>query len=269
MKLIALCLGACLSVVCLAANASSTTYVRYQHLGKIGYGKLVEDSIYPLKGDIFSDSSLSSRKMSVRDVNLLLPTKPEKVFVVQAQKQLGETQANDYQFSFKLPSALISKGVPIQIPTDAKNIEYSSSLVVVIGKQSKNIDTKQASAAIFGLTVGGDLTEPNWLQHDAHSLRAKSADGFAPIANEIVRGLDFTQIHVSSKINGKAINDDALAEMTYSPAEVVSELSQYFTLKPGDLIYIDLPTHTVEVKDNDVVSVSLNGIVKVENKIMF
>ncbi|WP_447469559.1 fumarylacetoacetate hydrolase family protein [Vibrio harveyi] len=269
MKLIALCLGVCLGVVSLTANAASTTYVRYQHLGKISYGKLVEDSIYPLKGDIFSDSSLSPRQVSVDDVSLLLPTKPEKVFIVQAKKQADKAKKSDCQFFFKLPSALISTGAPIQVPSDADNIEYSSSLVVVIGKQSKNIDTKQASAAIFGLTVGGDLTETNWLQHDAHSLRAKSADGFAPIANEIVRGLDFTQIHVSSQINGKAINNDAFAEITYSPAEIVSELSQYFTLKPGDLIYIDLPTHTVEVKDNDVISVSLNGIIKVENKIMF
>ncbi len=75
MKLIALCLGVCLSVVSLTANAASTTYVRYQHLGKINYGKLVEDSIYPLKGDIFSDSSLSPRQVSVDDVSLLLPTR--------------------------------------------------------------------------------------------------------------------------------------------------------------------------------------------------
>ncbi|MCW8335271.1 fumarylacetoacetate hydrolase family protein [Vibrio paucivorans] len=260
-----------LSATSFYALADTTHYIRYSHLGKVSYGKLVNDTIYPLEGDVFTNSALSSRTLTLSQVEVLLPTQPEKVFAVGMNFASHMSSPSDQAppLFLKLPSSLILSGSPINVPQGASNVHFEGELVIVIGKTVRNIPESEAESAIFGVTVGNDITERNWQGSDLQWMRAKATDGFGPIGKTIVRGVDYNNVLLTTRLNGKVVQQENTRNMIHSPAKVVSYLSQYFTLKPGDLIFMGTPGRTQALKDKDVVSVSIDGIGEVSNQVRF
>jgi len=253
------------------AFAEITHYVRYQHLGKVSYGKLVQDKIYPLSGDLFSSPALSTQTIDLDSVTLLVPTKPEKVFAVGMNfaSHLASPSDQDPPIFLKLPSSLALSGVPINVPQGATNVHYEGELVLVIGKTLKNASEKEAKEGIFGVTVGNDITERNWQGSDLQWVRAKGSDRFGPIGSSIAVGVDYNNVELTTHLNGQVVQQENTRNMIHSPVKVVSYLSKHFTLKPGDLIYMGTPGRTTAMKDGDVVSVSVEGVGDVKNVVRF
>ena len=98
-------------------------------------------------------------------------------------------------------------------------------------------------------------------------MRSKASDGFGPIASIIAIGVDYNNLLLTTKLNGKIVQQENTKYMIHKPAKVVSYLSQYFTLMPGDLIYMGTPGRTQKLNDKDVVSVEIEKIGKVTNTI--
>ncbi|KOO16669.1 fumarylacetoacetate hydrolase [Vibrio xuii] len=253
------------------AYAEITHYVRYQHLGKVSYGKLVEDKIYPLQGDLFSSTAISSHTINLSAVTLLVPTKPEKVFAVGMNyaSHLASPANQPPPIFSKLPSSLTLSGAPINVPQGATNVHFEGELVIVIGKTVKNASEQEAKQAIFGVTVGNDITERNWQSRDLQWIRAKGSDRFGPIGSSIAVGVDYNNVELTTRLNGQVVQQENTRNMIHSPIKVISYLSKHFTLKPGDLIYIGTPGQTKAMKDGDVVEVSIEGVGSVENVVRF
>lgn len=249
--------------------ANPQQFVRYEYQNEIKYGQLVGDDIHPIVGDIFATFSISPDKVSMNSVKLLLPTKPEKVFAVGMNFASHLASASDAPppLFLKLPSSLILSGKQIQAPRDARNLHFEGELVLVIGKQARNISEEQADDVIFGVTVGNDLTERTWQGRDLQWMRSKASDGFGPIAATIARGVDYENVLLTTRLNGKVVQQENTRFMIHSTRKVVSYLSRYFTLKPGDLIFMGTPGRTRALKDKDVVSVSIEGVGEVKNEI--
>lgn len=251
----------------LAVNANTEQFVRYQFQNTIQYGQLIGQDIYPIEGDIFNQFTVTKEKLSVDKVDLLLPTVPEKVFAVGMNfaSHLSSPSDAPPPLFLKLPSSLIVSGETVNVPNDAKNLHFEGELVLVIGKEAKNITESQAKDVIFGVTVGNDLTERSWQGRDLQWMRSKASDGFGPIASTITRGVDYNNSLLTTRLNGKVVQQENTRFMIHSTGKVVSYLSQYFTLKPGDLIFMGTPGRTQALKDNDRVSVTIDGVGKVEN----
>jgi 2-keto-4-pentenoate hydratase/2-oxohepta-3-ene-1,7-dioic acid hydratase in catechol pathway len=253
----------------LAANANAEQFVRYQFNNQIHYGQLIGQDIYPIEGELFNQFTITKDKLSLDKVNLLLPTVPEKVFAVGMNfaSHLSSPSDAPPPLFLKLPSSLIVSGETVNVPSDARNLHFEGELVLVIGKEAKNITESQAKEVIFGVTVGNDLTERSWQGQDLQWMRSKASDGFGPIAATITRGVDYNNILLTTRLNGKVVQQENTQFMIHSTNKVVSYLSQYFTLKPGDLIFMGTPGRTQALKDSDVVSVTIDGVGKVENMI--
>ena len=138
---------------------------------------------------------------------------------------------------------------------------------MVIGKKAKDIKQEDAHKYIFGVTVGNDLTERNWQSSDLQWMRAKASDGFAPISSKITIGTDYNNLLLTTKLNGKIVQQENTKYMIHKPSKVVSYLSRYFTLMPGDLIYMGTPGRTQKLSNEDIVSVTIENIGTVRNKI--
>lgn len=169
----------------------------------------------------------------------------------------------------KLPSSLILTGEVIQMPPKAKNVHFEGELVVVIGKELSRANEEEAEQAIFGVTVGNDITERSWQGTDLQWLRAKASDGFGPIGNTIVRGIDYNKVQLTTRVNGEVVQQESTSFMIHKPRKVVSYLSHYFTLKPGDLIFMGTPGRTFALSDRDKVSVTIEGVGTVVNEVRF
>jgi 2-keto-4-pentenoate hydratase/2-oxohepta-3-ene-1,7-dioic acid hydratase in catechol pathway len=167
----------------------------------------------------------------------------------------------------KLPTSLIPSGEDILLPDDTTNVHFEGELVLVIGKETKNISEADADSAIFGVLVGNDLTERSWQSRDLQWMRAKASDGFGPVSTRITTGLDYNSLQLTTRLNGKVVQDENTELMIHSPAKVVSYLSKYFTLLPGDLIFMGTPDQTQALKNGDVVSVTIDQVGTLENTI--
>tara|TARA_R110001583_G_scaffold28426_3_gene100894 strand:+ start:7122 stop:7961 length:840 start_codon:yes stop_codon:yes gene_type:complete len=251
------------------AHATPQYFAKFEYQHKISYGQIVGETIQPLSGEIFSKLTPYGTPIALSEVKLLLPTQPEKVFAVGMNFASHLSSPSDLPppLFLKLPSSLITSGEDIQLPMDARNVHFEGELVLIIGKTVKNISEQEAHSAIFGVTVGNDLTERSWQGSDLQWMRSKAADGFGPIGSVIATGVDYNNVLLTTKLNGKIVQQENTRYMIHKPAKVVSYLSRYFTLKPGDLIFMGTPGRTQALSNGDEVSVSIDKVDTVVNRI--
>ena len=267
---IAACVALCGVLVGLApAQAEPIAFVRYEHAGDVRHGVLDGQSIAELHGGLFPLSAKTGRQVPLADVRLLPPTNAGKVFAVGMNfaSHFASSSRRPPPVFLKLPSSLIGHGRQITFPPDATNVHFEGELVLVIGKRAKNIPEAEASRYIFGVTAGNDLTERTWQRRDLQWLRAKASDGFGPVGPAVVSGLDYNQMVLTTRLNGRIVQRESTRNMIHKPDKVVSYLSRYFTLEPGDLIFMGTPGRTRALKDKDVVSVTIDGIGTLTNTI--
>ncbi|MGD2154572.1 MAG: fumarylacetoacetate hydrolase family protein, partial [Gemmatimonadales bacterium] len=165
-----------------------TRYVRYAHRGRVSYGVLEGETVRGLTGDIFAGSGEITGELALSEVRLLVPCALSKVIAVglNYRSHLKGRPEPEYPGLFAvLPSAVVGPEDEIVIPPDAGDVHYEGELVVVIGKQAKNVSAADASDFVFGVTAGNDVSERNWQRSDLQWVRAKASDSFAPVGPAI------------------------------------------------------------------------------------
>ena len=249
---------------------SQERYVRFNHDGEAKYGVLSGDSVKVLSGGLFPVSEVTDESVKLSEISFLPPTRAGKVFAVGMNfaSHLASQASGPPPLFLKLPTSLIGHEQEIQLPEDAKNVHFEGELVLVIGKLAKNVPESQAEDYIFGVTAGNDLTERGWQGRDLQWLRAKAADGFGPVGPYVATGLDYNDLLLTTRVNNEVVQEESTKNMIHSPAKVVSYLSRYFTLEPGDLIFMGTPGRTRALENGEVVSVTIEGIGKLSNKIV-
>lgn len=267
-------LAAVFMVAVLAAPAcaqpSVTRYVRFEHEGSIAYGIWEGETIRALDGSPFADGAPTGRTVSMSDVRLLPPTEPSKVIAVglNYQSHLGDRQASSYPGLFaKYPTSLVGHGAAIEKPADAENLHYEGELVVVIGRRAQNVSAADASEYIFGVTAGNDVSERNWQSADLQWLRAKASDTFGPVGPAVATGLDYNNLLVQTRLNGDVVQSERTADLIFDVDEIVSYISRYVTLEPGDLIFTGTPGSTAAMNPGDVVEVEVEGVGVLRNTV--
>lgn len=147
----------------------------------------------------------------------------------------------------KVPTALRGPDDDIVLPKVSTQVDYEAELVVVIGNRVRHADEAQAAAAIFGYTVGHDVSARDWQigKPGKQYFLGKSFDSFAPIgpAISLASAVDNPmKLRIQSRINGQIMQDSNTAELIFSPAFLVSYISQVMTLDVGDVIFTGTPS---------------------------
>ncbi len=251
-------------------SAQTAQFVRYQHDGADRFGLLRDDSIYEQSGDMFGEMQSTGETIALDEALLLPPSDASKVFAVGmnfASHSASESDAPPPLF-LKLPTSLAGDRSDVLLPPDADNVHFEGELVLVIGKEAKDVTEAEAPSYVFGITAGNDLTERSWQGRDLQWMRAKAADGFGPVGPVVAQGLDYNDVLLTTRLNGEVVQQESTANMIHKPAKVVSYLSRYFTLMPGDMIFMGTPGRTSALKDGDVVTVSIDGVGTLTNQIV-
>jgi 2-keto-4-pentenoate hydratase/2-oxohepta-3-ene-1,7-dioic acid hydratase in catechol pathway len=110
--------------------------------------------------------------------------------------------------------------------------------VAVIGKRVRNATPEEAASAIFGWTIGNDVTERDWQKQDPTNLRAKNADTFKPMGPWIATAVDPIAMTTQVRLNGTPLHTFPTGHMLFGPGEVISAISRYNTLSPGDVVWL-------------------------------
>jgi 2-keto-4-pentenoate hydratase/2-oxohepta-3-ene-1,7-dioic acid hydratase in catechol pathway len=271
---IVICAGLAL-VFALASAAPGQTgvtkYVRYEAAGRAAYGVLEGDVVRELTAAPWSDGKPTGKTARLTEVRLLAPCEPSKVIAVglNYKSHLGERAPAAYPGLFaKLPTTIVGPGADIVLPADAQNVHYEGELVVVIGKKTSRVSVADVAAHIFGVTAGNDVSERDWQRSDLQWFRAKGTDTFGPLGPVVVRGLDFNDLLVQTRLNGEVRQSQRTKDLIFGVDEIVSYVSQYVTLMPGDVIYTGTPGTTKAMAAGDVVEIDVEGVGVLRNKVV-
>ncbi len=172
------------------------------------------------------------------------------------------------QVFYKTLSSLAANGEPIVLPKDSKTVHFEAELVIVIGKEARRVSKEKALDYVFGVTCGNDVSERVWQKADVQWWRAKGSDTFGPCGPYIVSGLNYDDLLVQLRLNGKELQKERTSQFIQSVPQVVSFISQHVALYPGDLIYTGTPGQTSEMKPGDVVEVEIEGIGVLRNPVV-
>jgi 2-keto-4-pentenoate hydratase/2-oxohepta-3-ene-1,7-dioic acid hydratase in catechol pathway len=256
-----------------AASAQDVVrYVRYRAAsGGVSYGVLEGERVRRVEGDIFGQHRVTDEAMPVAQVRLLAPVTPSKVIAVglNYRSHLGNRQPAEYPGLFaKYPTSVVGPGDSIIAPPDSKNLHYEGELVVVIGKVAKNVTAQEAPSYIFGVSAGNDVSERDWQSADLQWFRAKASDTFAPIGPTLVKGLNYNDLLVQTRVNGEVRQSERTKDLIFDVPTIVSYLSRYITLLPGDVIFTGTPQTTRAMNPGDVVEIEVEGVGVLRNVVV-
>lgn len=196
----------------------------------------------------------------------------------QPDKNPALTQA-PWMFLVPPTTVMIGHKQNVLYPEQANCIDYEGELACVIGKTTKNITPEQALDSILGYTIFNDVSErkPHMTAHvekprDLSFWYKKSFDTFGPTGPYIVlkNDINLDQIKITSSINGEVKQESHPKEMIFKIPELISFLSSFMTLEPGDIISTGTPSGVgaatgTFLNKGDTMSITIDGIGTLEN----
>ncbi len=275
MKLIASVLAAAAIVFLSTSRGASaqtlTRYVKYQAGGTVAWGLLEGETVRELQGSVFDGAKPSGRTLKLSEVKLLAPAEAKKVIAagLNYKSHIGDQPAAKYVGLFaKMPTSLVGHGADIIYPADATTVHYESEVCVVIGKRARHITEAQVKDHVFGVTPCNDVSERAWQKADLQWLRAKGSDTFGPMGPVLVRGADYNKLKLIGRHNGKVVQEATTEQLIFSIDNIVSYISRYVTLEPGDVIFTGTPGTTQAMQPGDTFEVEIVGVGVLRNKVV-
>ena len=181
-------------------------------------------------------------------------------------REMGSDPDREPPFYFTKPaSALAPSGGTIPYAPGTKNLHYEMELVVAIGKPVFKATPEQAGDAVWGYAAGLDMTRRD-LQNEAKAIGrpwdlGKGFEHSAVITELVPRSEqgDLTKGAITLSVNGVEKQRGDLSDMIWSIPELVANLSQFYHLEPGDLIYTGTPEGVGPVKPGDQITGVIEG----------
>lgn len=145
----------------------------------------------------------------------------------------------------KYNNTLVGHRGTIRLPVKVSSqFDYEVELVVVMGKQARDVPEEKALAHVFGYANGNDFSARDLMRVTSQLMLGKTCDGFAPLGPWVVTAdqiPDPQNLRIATYVNGERRQDSNTSDMIYSCAQIVSYCSRHMTLLPGDIIYTGTP----------------------------
>ncbi len=215
------------------------------------------------------------------DVKPQLPiARPQKILCIGRNyrghaDELKNPLPKEPIFFGKSPSTLIAHEEPVRLPREFGRIDHEAELALVIGKTGANIPANEALDYVAGYTMLNDVTARELQKKDASSglpwFRAKNFDTFCPVGPYLIpRGCvpDPQQLEVMLTLNGNVRQKGSTADMAFPVTELISYLSRFCTLQPGDIIATGTPEGVGPLQPGDHMVTSISGFGELHNPIV-
>lgn len=239
-----------------------------------------EDGLTKLQQYVGSLTKVKDQPYIVDEATLTFApavTNPTKIICVglNYKKHADETGLPypEYPVLFnKFPNALAAHKEEVAVPKTTERLDYEVELGIVIGKKAKYVSEENALDYVLGYCTTNDLSARDLQKRTSQWMTGKANDGFAPAGPYIVTKDDIenpNDLRLTTIVNGELRQDSNTADMIYSVEELVSYISQYMTLEPGDLILTGTPEGViigqpiedrVYLQPGDEVTVEVEGL---------
>lgn len=246
----------------MAASAQAAEFVRYEQNGVISWGELQGTTIHQLTDAPYLGGTHTGQTVAESAVMLKAPVDPELVVMTALNFRshlTGEPAA--YPGLFIVPAnSIIGPEEAMVIPADSNNFHYEAEAIVVIGKHAENVALEDARDYIFGVTAGNDGSARDWQGADLQWTRAKGSKTFNAVGPKIVTGLNPNELKIEGRLNGEVRQGENTSDMLYNFDYMVSYISHYFVLEPGDIIWSGTMGRTREMVGGDTYEVEVEGV---------
>jgi len=214
------------------------------------------------------------RRLPIAGSDHLPPCTPSKIIAVhlnyesrRAEFQAPLAPAPTY---FHKPiSSLNSHGGVVVRPPRCRYLNYEGEIAIVIGRPTRHVSAAEAGDCIAGYTIACDYGLHDFRDTDAGSmLRVKGSDTLCPLGPGLVAGWDFHGKRIRTLVNDAVRQDATTDEMIWDMHYLVADLARTITLLPGDVILSGTPANSRPVQPGDVVSVEVEGLGTLTNRIV-
>lgn len=259
-------------------------FARFVHAGGVSFGVVEGDgdsglTVAEIGSLPFEAVRFTGQRWALADIRLLAPIFSSKVIGVGRNyadhaAELGNEVPKEPLLFIKPSTTVIGPNDAIRLPPQSQQVEEEAELAVVIGSTgARRLDRADAAKAIFGYTIGNDVTARDLQRKDPQWTRAKGFDSFCPIGPWIVTDLDVSDVEIRCEVgrNPEAMEVRQIGrtkDMIFDIPTLVSYISHIMTLLPGDIILTGTPAGVSEITAGDLVSVSIQGIGELRNPVV-
>lgn len=193
-------------------------------------------------------------------------TRPGKIIAIHLSyasraDQRGRRPAAPSYF-FKPASSVGVSGGTVERPAGTELLAFEGEIALVIGTTARRVSLDDAWSHVGWVTASNDLGLYDLRANDKGSnVRSKGGDGYTPLGPELIdaRSVDPAALRVRAWVNGELRQDDTTAGLIFPLAQLVADLSQHFTLEPGDVILTGTPAGSSVIVPGDVVEVEVDA----------
>src|SRR6201985_1312055 len=253
-------------------------WLKFTAAGTTSWGLVEGDRVVAVDGDPFGEWKRAATSYALKDVEIQRPLLPRTFYCVglnylkhlkEAADKRGEVPnvPDRPEIGYRAQNALIAHDEDVAIPATAtEKIHYEGELVVVIGKKVKHLTAENAMSCVFGYTIGNDVSERSWQKADRSLWRSKNAATLKPMGPWIETEADLATMETIVRVNSKETNRFHTNDMIFGVVPFLVELTKYFTLWPGDVIWMGTDGASPDLKAGDVVEIEITGIGTLRNK---
>jgi 2-keto-4-pentenoate hydratase/2-oxohepta-3-ene-1,7-dioic acid hydratase in catechol pathway len=273
-------------------------FLSFSRQGRHGYGLVADDGVvdlsaryasrWPTLREVIADGALAgladgnaarAPDFGLDDMRFETPVPaPEKIICVgvnfpdrNEEYKDGQAAPSNPSLFVRFPRSFTGHGQPLMRPPESPQLDYEGEIVVVIGKSGRRISESSALDHIAGLSLCNEGTIRDWVRHAKFNVtQGKNFDCSGSIGPWLIPYADESQladIRLETRVNGEVRQNDRTSRMIFSFRRIISYVSTFTTLVPGDVILTGTPTGAgarfdppTWLKPGDVIEVEADGI---------
>jgi 2-keto-4-pentenoate hydratase/2-oxohepta-3-ene-1,7-dioic acid hydratase in catechol pathway len=278
--------------------------ITFERAGRIGYGAVKDGGIVELGARLGPNApalldlianGLQARAaetvareapdLGLSDVTLERPLpRPGKILCIgvnyldrNAEYKDGSEQPKHPSVFIRLPASFVAHGQPLVRPTETRQFDYEGEIALVVGKRGRRIPREAAMRHVFGYTAANEGTAREWTRHGKFNVtQGKNFDRSGSIGPWIVTAdaIPAGPLRVRTRVNGEERQNDTTDRLLFPFDYLVSYLSTFTTLEPGDVILTGTPNGAGArfspprwLVPGDIVEVEIEGVGVLSNPV--
>lgn len=271
-------------------------FLSFRHRGRPGWGLACDGGIVDLGardgrpdlGRVIADGDLLrladaaggwSPDIALDEVSFDIPVRaPEKIICVgvnypdrNAEYRDGQEPPAFPSLFVRFPRSFTGHGQPLVRPPESHQLDYEGEVALVIGRPGRRIAEDVALDHVAGLTLCNEGTIRDWVRHGKFNVtQGKNFDrsgAMGPWLVPLRSAAQLADIRLTTRVNGRTRQDDRTGRMVFSFARIISYVSTFTTLAPGDILVCGTPSGAgarseppVWLQPGDIVEVEADGL---------
>lgn len=247
-------------------------FCRVEIEGRPRWGQVEGTAVHLLDGSPLVSGAVTGERIPLAAARLLPPVVPSVFYAVGLNykdhiEHTGAPVPARPEVGYRANNALIGHGAAIVKPAGVEGrFDAEGEVVAVIGRPLRHATYREAQDAVFGWTIGNDVSARAWQHEDRSFWRSKNSDTFKPMGPWIETDVDPLAQTTTVRVDGEVRASFSTGAMVFDPFQYIVETTRYITMHPGDVLWMGADA-TCQIEPGNVVEIEISGIGTLSNPV--